>query len=67
MACWQCLVQRICRVHSLLNIAVDQVRWGGSEGCRAALLVQVNSLVWLLIDESPAGIIVMGLFIVTDF
>jgi len=37
------------------------------EGCRAALLVQVNSLVWLLIDESPAGIIVMGLFIVTDF
>ena len=30
MACWQCLVLRICRVHSFLNIAVDQVRWRGS-------------------------------------
>lgn len=37
------------------------------EGCRAVRLVQVISLVWLLIDEAPAGIIVMGSLIVTDF
>ena len=37
------------------------------EGSRAVRLVQVISLFWLLIDESPACIIVMGSLIKIDF